>query len=1053
MPGILEAYIPQQVAMPKVQWGTPDGEEMQAPPAMFIGVGGSGGQMVRMIRSRLLSQLGVIPDGVEMLVLDTDAAGVAGLANSGIIPIQQPINGTKRLAAMREAGQPLLDDWPEPFDPGDLGLGAKQARAAGRLALISLLVDQYSAFYNAFQRLGQAISADRPAPVVTILGSLSGGTGAGMALDLAIFAKCMMPQATIVGAFLSPDNFGDVTLGLGPTMIPANCYAALKEMEYFFQDLGKYRLDHIAETSDVLGTALAAPQLDPTNRGVFDVLYLVDSRDGRGHVVRGASPAVRREVVHGIVADHLTSEYVVYAKRWQAEDPTMRTTMNWMSAIVNHVPNRLPNDGSAELVSGLGLSCCVYPRERLVHYGVLRWAARTLDGSLVAGRPGFDAEAVAERFITEEGLKEDEGLDQLLNQLRIDAHDLDPASSAVCNAEASEYVIRPIEEVPGRLEDYLHQVARATTATEKRLDEKAKEIDARVRKALWARCERTCDPAEGGISGVVGLLSAFARRARSYRGLMQAENSDPGQGWAARLAQFGSPSRGGGGSIAQALARAEQASRTRTFWLFPDYDGTEEAVEGLMRLCGRNAGGYLHAHMERYARNKADQLYLGWSEYAESLRTAAISVRTSLEAWAGQLEAGANQVARGISQAEAATEYRHIQYALTGDDLATIYRHETGDNGASVAELPDACREGLLGTAVAALAAADMDRGLWGWVQEAPDKVTVTPMQADLLTGLERAVRERLHGLNDYDLSKLGPTPEATEAALRAWATKLAQEARELWSYSPDLMAGAGNYPSRGFLLVPETGPPWDAAVQAVMAAYPAGAPTAIPTGDRTTISLIVATHNVPVRALTNLERWRASYDRLIGLIAEARQEGKEKKIKMLKPPHLCAGWEELEVSWEARGDDAERLAFALGLVTPLPEGLGSNAPAGLSRTIIAHGLTNHGGHYYLNPYPDEALGGAIESKYLGQGLTNTWTGFSQLAGAEQLVMRWFKTEEPHCVRHDMAVLTDGMQENLRMIHTWAQRANADSKKLLQDVIRLVIGYADRTLNATLTLQ
>ena len=68
MPGILEAYIPQQVAMPKVQWGTPDGEEMQAPPAMFIGVGGSGGQMVRMIRSRLLSQLGVIPDGVEMLV-------------------------------------------------------------------------------------------------------------------------------------------------------------------------------------------------------------------------------------------------------------------------------------------------------------------------------------------------------------------------------------------------------------------------------------------------------------------------------------------------------------------------------------------------------------------------------------------------------------------------------------------------------------------------------------------------------------------------------------------------------------------------------------------------------------------------------------------------------------------------------------------------------------------------------------------------------------------------------------------------------------------------
>jgi hypothetical protein len=173
----------------------------------------------------------------------------------------------------------------------------------------------------------------------------------------------------------------------------------------------------------------------------------------------------------------------------------------------------------------------------------------------------------------------------------------------------------------------------------------------------------------------------------------------------------------------------------------------------------------------------------------------------------------------------------------------------------------------------------------------------------------------------------------------------------------------------------------------------------------------------------------------------------------MLKPPHLCAGWEELEVSWEARGDDAERLAFALGLVTPLPEGLGSNAPAGLSRTIIAHGLTNHGGHYYLNPYPDEALGGAIESKYLGQGLTNTWTGFSQLADAEQLVMRWFKTEEPHCVRHDMAVLTDGMQENLRMIHTWAQSANADSKKLLQDVIRLVIGYADRTLNATLTLQ
>ena len=97
-----------------------------------------------------------------------------------------------------------------------------------------------------------------------------------------------------------------------------------------------------------------------------------------------------------------------------------------------------------------------------------------------------------------------------------------------------------------------------------------------------------------------------------------------------------------------------------------------------------------------------------------------------------------------------------------------------------MAELPDACRDGLLGTAATALAAADMDRGLWGWVQEAQGKVTVTPMQADLLTGLERAVRERLHGLNDYDLSKLGPTPEATEAALRAWDESVS----ELWRTS-----------------------------------------------------------------------------------------------------------------------------------------------------------------------------------------------------------------------------------------------------------------------------
>jgi hypothetical protein len=259
MPGLADTRTaaPDTVVTPRPE-RTADGVLM---PAVVIGLGGTGRIVLQRLRQTVTEQFGP-PDHLPHLRLlyvdtDTDAIrevleGTAGpaLAPDEVLParLERPIHYQKP----RRDGRSLAAKWCDPrwLDRLVQRPATQGVRALGRLAFADhfralaqklegdvAAVARPDALERADQHTRLGLRSDRPR--VYVVGGLAGGTGSGMALDVAYLARWLLRRlghdaTKTAGWLLLPPVGADAPAA-------ANAYAALTELHHYSQPANSYR--------------------------------------------------------------------------------------------------------------------------------------------------------------------------------------------------------------------------------------------------------------------------------------------------------------------------------------------------------------------------------------------------------------------------------------------------------------------------------------------------------------------------------------------------------------------------------------------------------------------------------------------------------------------------------------------------------------------------------------------------------------------------------------------------------------------------------------------
>lgn len=232
----------------------------------MIGCGGSGQKAVRYVRDAVRRRLihagweGGVPRAWQFIGIDTltdqEDASIPFLPNNDYVSVSLAFNNYQALNAALEAKFGLRGQKPEAFhdmlgwrpNPNQVSVplraGAAQLRAVGRAAGVLALQDNVrDRIVHAFgqcaaggpelveisKRLGVDVppGTPTPEPMTLIVGSMAGGTGAGIMLDVVDLVR----RSHIDGAFpvmvaFTPDIFGSVQTD----MMTANSAAFMSEM-------------------------------------------------------------------------------------------------------------------------------------------------------------------------------------------------------------------------------------------------------------------------------------------------------------------------------------------------------------------------------------------------------------------------------------------------------------------------------------------------------------------------------------------------------------------------------------------------------------------------------------------------------------------------------------------------------------------------------------------------------------------------------------------------------------------------------------------------------
>ncbi len=256
---------------------------------ILIGLGGTGKEALLRAKKNYVGVFGEIPPLVKFLLIDTTGAAIDCIRAE--YPEGRPVElrfEPNEVLLIEARGASLLPkthdeirDWfpPKADLKSNIISGAGQIRALGRLALFA---NAHSVYEGLRALLSQArdYRVERPTQqqrfvyqpysphlTVCIVGSLAGGTGAGIFLDVAMILRDILKdEDQLFGYFLLPDIYVNRP---GTQNVEANAYAALCELDHYMSLDGTHSYSFGGRRIEV-------------RKKPFDMVFLVNNRNRAG---------------------------------------------------------------------------------------------------------------------------------------------------------------------------------------------------------------------------------------------------------------------------------------------------------------------------------------------------------------------------------------------------------------------------------------------------------------------------------------------------------------------------------------------------------------------------------------------------------------------------------------------------------------------------------------------------------------------------------------------------------------------------------------------------
>lgn len=220
---------------------------------LFIGIGGTGDEILARLKDKVFATVGRIPPGLQFRLIDTEADDYRKSRGA-------KLGGDGSATAIdRNEYLQLKDDPPGTFsdytrkvarDPKSVAEIARWYRAdlfEENLPSADFNLQRGAGQHRQFSRMGMYLNKQRVVGMlryaleqcgggegelpIWIIGSVAGGTGAGLYMDLALLARLVSEEMhmsrRIIGAAVLPDVYKDVTID------GARAYAVIRELERF----------------------------------------------------------------------------------------------------------------------------------------------------------------------------------------------------------------------------------------------------------------------------------------------------------------------------------------------------------------------------------------------------------------------------------------------------------------------------------------------------------------------------------------------------------------------------------------------------------------------------------------------------------------------------------------------------------------------------------------------------------------------------------------------------------------------------------------------------
>ncbi len=357
---------------------------------LLIGLGGTGSRAVNKVVQKLHKNGKTINDGnICCAVLDTNKDDIALIngTHTGV-----PVVGTSKNQKIGDyfadyVHERILDWAPDShqFREESMLGGAAEMRVKSRIAFMDCVYTRMINDIDVF--INQALMLNNDTKIrVMLVSSLSGGTGSGMFIQVALWLRQRLAGAQIVmrGIFLLPDVFVNTITDIGNSTTKtmrhyANAYAAVRELNAIskIRQHGIIDLPEEIELDDLFRSSEG-----PKGKPVFDFAFFIDYKDENGVTLSGIQD------YESAVAD------LVYMQMYAPMTHTMYSEEDNLFLESSRCPD--------PLYGSCGTSYAVYPVEDVLEFCRLR----AVQESLTAGWRRIDDEIIALKAEAEERRKE-----------------------------------------------------------------------------------------------------------------------------------------------------------------------------------------------------------------------------------------------------------------------------------------------------------------------------------------------------------------------------------------------------------------------------------------------------------------------------------------------------------------------------------------------------------------------------------------------------------------------------------------------------------------------